>query len=103
MIVGILIGAILGLLFFSYKPLFKVLKTNSFSLAKAVTAIREDEAVQRDFQEFSKEQMTKLSRLLAGKKEPQEDSKTEESQEDQESQTQENTQANEADSKDKKD
>lgn len=67
MIVGLLIGAICAILYFTYKPLFKTLKNNSFSLSKFSAALKENPEIKQEFEDFSKAQMQKLLGLIAGK------------------------------------
>lgn len=62
---GLLLGSILGALFFTYKPLFKHLKASKYSPKDLFTLIKENEQVKKEFKDFSITQMEKVKAFLA--------------------------------------
>ncbi|RAX55458.1 hypothetical protein [Helicobacter sp. 10-6591] len=64
MLSGILIGTSIGILFFTYKPLFKCLKEQGFSPKKVFNAISTSEATREEFKAFARTQMAKINAFL---------------------------------------
>lgn len=62
---GLLLGAIVGAIFFTYKPLFTHLKASKYSPKDFFTLIKENEQVRKEFKDFSITQMEKVKAFLA--------------------------------------
>ena len=59
-----LVGTIIGVGFFTYKPLFSVLKKNKFSFKAAYNDYKENQETKEAFKTFATTQMDKVKRLV---------------------------------------
>lgn len=64
MIGSMLVGTIIGVGFFTYKPLFSVLKKNKFSFKAAYNDYKENQETKEAFKTFATTQMDKVKRLI---------------------------------------
>lgn len=64
MIGSMLVGTIIGVGFFTYKPLFSVLKKNKFSFKAAYNDYKENQETKEAFKIFATTQMDKIKRLI---------------------------------------
>lgn len=64
MIGSMLVGTIIGVGFFTYKPLFSVLKKNKFSFKAAYNDYKENQETKEAFKTFATTQMDKVKRLV---------------------------------------
>ena len=64
MIGSMLVGTIIGVGFFTYKPLFSVLKNNKFSFKAADNDYKENQETKEAFKTFATTQMDKVKRLV---------------------------------------
>ncbi|BDB64079.1 hypothetical protein LS74_000190 [Helicobacter magdeburgensis] len=64
MIGSMLVGTIIGVGFFTYKPLFSVLKKNKFSFKAAYNDYKENQETKEAFKTFAATQMDKVKRLV---------------------------------------
>lgn len=64
MIGSMLVGTIIGVGFFTYKPLFNVLKKNKFSFKAAYNDYKENQETKEAFKTFAATQMDKVKRLV---------------------------------------
>lgn len=62
---GIFLGTIVGILYFTYKPLFKHLKEQLYSPKKLYISIKDNAEVREEFKSFSYLQMQSIKQFLA--------------------------------------
>lgn len=61
---GILLGTIIGILYFTYKPLFKHLKAQSFSVKGLYQSIKDNAEIRDEFKQFSQSQMQHIKDFI---------------------------------------
>lgn len=92
---GIFLGTIVGILYFTYKPLFKHLKEQSYSPKNLYISIKDNAKVREEFKNFSYLQMQRIKQFLAKfqKKEQEQDNAAHKEEVAYKVETQENTQS----------